>query len=435
GLKIAQQEWPQIQQWQAWVTARAGDQPEAAQMCSAYSLEGGELLDLILTPSEQRVWYETGLSAARHAEDQRAELAHLLALSVVYDRLAHEKTANECALQALALADSFEDQNSTGKAHLLLGKLALKQGSYPVARSNLEQSVICFRALGDRRDLASALYNLGKIAFAANDLTTCRQYLDESLSLYQQLGDELGVTTILHVLRVYSFTDPTKGLEQVNVMELLRAYQQTGDRLGAAEMLRHLSSNALYTRDFPTSQYYMRQALDLDRQLQMPRQVAQDLLALGVLSLIQTRYVDGRDELLECLAICRHFNFLVIGSRTLVLLAFAYWGLRDVESARANLREGMNLAREAAPEVLALGIVALAALRLLANQSEDAAVLVGVAAAYPGTAADTRMFAVETVRQLLAGVLDSETLAAALERGKALDYEATVAALIAELSE
>jgi len=435
SLKLAQQDWPQIQHWQTWSATQVDQRSEAAALCSAYAVEAGDLLVQMLTPEEQRVWYEAGLAAARQAGDLRAELAHVLALSAIYVGLSQHTAASASAQQALALAERFSDHNSMGKALLQLGTLNHMAGNYVEARAYLARSCEQFRQVKDNPDLAAALAFLGYASFDLNELEAARSYLEQALRVYQQLSDDLRAAKILNALRML-FNDERSRLlaAQFNVEERLHVSPLRGDRLSVADLLTVLDEHAYLEGDFAAAERYEQQALDIYHQLALPRYSAESLLRLGILSIHQGRFVEGRDHLLEALAIARQYQISFLIGRNLVLLAFAYWGLGDAENVRAVLGEGLPLWHQFGILLTPLGVAGMAALRLLTGQAEAAALLAGLVDAYPGTTGEIRLFALGMLRSALESALGAERFAALAERGRTLDYEAAVVEIIAELS-
>jgi hypothetical protein len=138
---------------------------------------------------------------------------------------------------------------------------------------------------------------------------------------------------------------------------------------------------------------------------------------------------------MEAVEVCREFDLRAMRSHVLALLAFNDFGLGDPGSMSVRLREGLPVAYALKYEpALSLSILAVGAHRILTGDPQGAAGLVGMVDAYPGTHADVRALGVARLRQALENVLESHVLAAALERGADLDFDATVTALIADLT-
>jgi predicted ATPase/DNA-binding CsgD family transcriptional regulator/Flp pilus assembly protein TadD len=67
------------------------------------------------------------------------------------------------------------------------GLTAIILGDYPIARTELEESVALWRTLGDQCQLAAALRELCRVAYAQRDLTAAQRYGEESVALYRTL--------------------------------------------------------------------------------------------------------------------------------------------------------------------------------------------------------------------------------------------------------
>jgi len=80
------------------------------------------------------------------------------------------------------------------------GRLALRQGDYASAQTQLEESLALWRSLGDTKGELQALDNLGLVGIYQNDLPRAQSYLEESLAGWRSLGDRQGIAAALNRL-------------------------------------------------------------------------------------------------------------------------------------------------------------------------------------------------------------------------------------------
>ncbi len=200
GLKLAQQDWAQIQHWQSWSTVQASQDQEAASLCSAYSLEAGELLDLLLSPQEHHHWRQAALIYAQQIGDQRAELEHLLVLGQIYHILSAYIQAVASVQEALEIARQLDNQKSIARGLTILGETARFEGTYAQSQACHEQSLAIYRALQDPSGIAQNLLGIGNIMQDLVGDTAARPYIEEALHIYRQLGDMHSTATALRML-------------------------------------------------------------------------------------------------------------------------------------------------------------------------------------------------------------------------------------------
>src|SRR5215467_923067 len=86
ALNLFEHDWPQIRQWQGWITARAAHDPEAAGLCMAYARAGENILGLRQTPQEQIEWLQAPLELARSGPDADTELWCLYRMADAYNK-------------------------------------------------------------------------------------------------------------------------------------------------------------------------------------------------------------------------------------------------------------------------------------------------------------------------------------------------------------
>jgi predicted ATPase/DNA-binding CsgD family transcriptional regulator len=193
-----------------------------------------------------------------HLREGRAHLAGLLALA----------PPSSSATRAKALSTA--------------GRLALVQGDYQAARSQLEASLAIWRTLDRRDHVADALHDLGQAAHAAGDHTRARQLLDESLGLANVLGDEIRVYLALdHLGELLQDLGDDDGAA-AHYEQALAIQRGLGHRRGMVVSLTNLGSLIQRRGDHVRAEALYRESLTLVIELGDRRRTAACLEGLAV---------------------------------------------------------------------------------------------------------------------------------------------------------
>lgn len=116
------------------------------------------------------------------------------------------------------------------------------------------------------------------------------------------------------------------------------------------------------------------------------------------------------------------------------MLVITYSGLDDAENAHKFLSEALPRARHLNYQFLmSLSLTGAVAYRLITDDPEGAAVLMGVVDNYPYTTWDIKEFALRKLRLLAENVRDPAAIETAFQHGRQLDFDTVVADLIVEL--
>jgi non-specific serine/threonine protein kinase len=198
------------------------------------------------------------------------------------------------------------------------GQLAFYQGDHATARTYFEASVALWRAIGDRRGLASALIYTGIAAGNRGDRCEALALLKESVALWRELAEPWGLglalwaigssavlgrfpevdSAMAHALLTESRTllresgDPwalgaplpflamlarragDRAAARACLEEMLRLAEQVRDPYRIFRAIGELTELALEEGEIPTARAFCRNALLLARQMGNPRSVA-----------------------------------------------------------------------------------------------------------------------------------------------------------------
>jgi predicted ATPase/DNA-binding CsgD family transcriptional regulator len=174
-----------------------------------------------------------------HLREGRARLAGLLALA----------PPASTATRAKALSTA--------------GRLALVQGDYRAARSQLEASLAIWRELDRGEQLVDALHDLGQAAHSQGDHARARSLLEESLGLARELGDEIRLYLALdHLGELVQDLGDDDGAAAL-YEQALEIQRRLGHRRGMVVSLTNLGSLAQRRGDHDRAEALHRESLVL----------------------------------------------------------------------------------------------------------------------------------------------------------------------------
>ena len=111
----------------------------------------------------------------------------------IYFRQARFDKATDIAEQALALAQTIDDDIGQAISLTRLGSIQFDQGQYRPAELYFQQSFDISKTAGDKKQMARSLADLGCIAEFQKNYDLAEDRFKQSLSLCQEIGDQQGV--------------------------------------------------------------------------------------------------------------------------------------------------------------------------------------------------------------------------------------------------
>jgi DNA-binding SARP family transcriptional activator/predicted ATPase len=338
-----------------------------------------------------------------------------------------------------------------------------------------EQSLAMYQTLDDRWGMANVLEDLGWIARYEGDYDRARQLGEKDLALRRALDDQQGVSRSLRQLSTMAYRqgrlEEAESLirqscaiplaeqsqaERANrlsgsgwILAMLGQFQEghswleksvsIWDDLGVANMVAYMNIPLGFAKTH-LGQYAEAGAL-AQAGLEAAQQ-AHDVgrwgfarLILGWVALARGQYSEALACLQESSALSRAVVAIDQVGETFALLSYAARGLGQHLKARRYLCEALQIAADLQvflPVMFALPAAAL--IRADRGELERAVELYGLACRYPFVA-NSRWFEDVVGRPIAvaASSLPPEVVAAAQERGRRCDLQATTAALLAEL--
>jgi class 3 adenylate cyclase/tetratricopeptide (TPR) repeat protein len=322
--------------------------------------------------------------------DALLELGKVLELVGDWDR------ARTTASSALELADEIGDERSRAWCEVALAEVARKQNQFDEAADRLARATAAFERTGDDKGLGQVLHLEGTLAAQRGQLAEARARYERSLAVRRRLGD-------------------------VKMM---------------ASVLSNLGIVAEYEGDYPLSRSLHEQALGLRTEFEDRWAIANSMTNLGMIATLEGRNAEARDRFEEAMRLNRE-----VGDSWRVVvchnnLGNANRGLGDFAAAAAHYAACLRAHRERDDKwSLAFLLEDVGRLAALTGSPEVALELLGAADALREQIGAPRAAALE--RAILgdveeaAAALSPSQLAAARDRGRALDQQQAIEAGLA----
>jgi predicted ATPase len=376
----------------------------------------------------------SGLQAAGH--DTRREEAFALRVKGQAEKaLGEPEEAKHGWRESLALCQALGDRWEEANVLECLGWVATHSGLYDEAERLQEKSLDIRRALGDAMGMADALHNLGMLANRTGRLEEAARLVRESIAICRKIGDRVGVATGYHYLsNVYQ----RKGeyAEAYSLEErALAIHDELGYPHGLIEAHRGMGMAKNDLGEYRDARVHCAVSLAMARETGNQQFIAANLQELGDVRLAEGSYAEAVPLLQESLAIAQESGLRRFETWALLSLGYALRGLGDHRRARHHICAALRIAAEVCTWAVLVPAIPRIAL-LLADMGEAARAveLYALVLRYPWVA-NSRWFEDVAGRHIaaIAATLPPEVVAAAQERGRARDLEATVAELLVEL--
>jgi non-specific serine/threonine protein kinase len=406
-LALAERAEPELtgREQQVWLE-RLEQEHDNLRAMLRWSLEAGDAeLGLRLAGASGRFWWARG-----HLGEGRRWLEGLLAAT----------PSDGTALAAVR-----------AKALAVAGRLAADQGDHHRAAALLEQGLVLFRRLGDKRGSAQSLGALGIMAMYQGDYSRAAALLEEGLALRRDLGDKRWIASSAAVRGIVATFQGDYVRAAVLADETLALSQEVGDKglIAQSALLRGLI--ATDRGDYSRAAALVEEGLELFRQLGEKTFIALSLISLGGIARHQGDYDRATTLWDRSLTLFRELGFRWGIARALTNLGRIAREQGDNGRAAAVLEEGLALARDVGDKRgVAVVLEEMAAVAVAQGQPERAARLFGVAQAVreaigaPLPPADQARY--ERSVAAARAHLGDAGFAAAWERGHALMLEEAI---------
>jgi len=358
-----------------------------------------------------------------------------------------------------------QEKTANRNFQAVLGKVLLHQGWFCailglVEKANelLQRSLVAFRDLGARREVAYALRHLGFIASSPEEGKTL---LLEGLAIFKEIGDRMGIVLSLWALGYAAFSQGEYWAAKELFQETLTLCRELGNQQGIADSLTHLGQSSWFLGEYSVAEQLHQESLVLCKEINDPFGMVYSLNALALDAFALGEYGEAKQLCQASLTISREMGYARETARALIrlgevantlgehgeaiqlaqeslmlskkldaqfeigwnwrVLGDAACGLRDFSGARRYYYQALETAM-AIPDVSLAPLVLVGAASLLAveGRKESALGLLALVLHHPASWQLTRDQAAALVAEL-AAELPPEAVAAAQERGRARD--------------
>jgi len=258
-----------------------GERAELERRHAAWYLDLAERAVPELAGADQREWLErlemahdnlrAALDRAVAAGDASMAVGLAFALWRFWQKRGHLYEARR-RIDEIAAAE-WARQDPVLRAKLLeaLGGVAWWQGDIRTMRPTYAEAVEIWRSLGDKAELANALYNYSFSFTVPDDPSPTvevldpdrvgQRALDEAVALYRELGDERGEGNVLWGLgnKKYFSREPSAGIAEFAAA--LQKFRRVGDRTMESWSLHMLGGAQTRTGDLVSAADNLHEAL------------------------------------------------------------------------------------------------------------------------------------------------------------------------------
>jgi predicted ATPase len=391
-----------------------------------------------------RGWYREGEAlfsrAAQRLSGMHEDRARLLRGKLLLQQgrfanlLGRETEADRLLELSLAIFRELGARRDAAYAVCLLGGC---ESLYGLPRRELcLEGLSLFRDLGDQRGIGLALHGLAWSAWHGGEYADAKQSFQDSLAVFRQVGDLEGIQASLHGLGYICWIlgDYERGRELH--LEMLRLCRETGSQGGIARALGDLGIDAIGLREYEKAHELFGQSLAIYRDIGNAKGMCDELGDLAEAANALGDYAQAELYVRKAFRVLPegevHYDR---GSWEYRNLGLAACGLGNYADARRHLHRSLELTvAEQRPSRHLLTFVGVA--RVLAKQGdkERALELLALVTHHRFSWQLAKDQAAPLIAELEAE-LPPEVVAAAWERGRDRDLDATVAELLDELGE
>ncbi|MBC7870592.1 MAG: tetratricopeptide repeat protein, partial [Chitinophagaceae bacterium] len=303
------------------------------------------------------------------------------------------------------------------------------------AAAYFEQAYAVFKAINNRRGMGFTINNLGGIHSVRGNYDEAHRMFAEGYALHKEIGDRSGTAHSLSALaNVAFFTGDVAGAEK-NYQEALAIRRNLGDQKGISDSLTDLADVAFAREDVLGARQLYEQSLEVSRAIGDQSGIARAMIWIGI-----TIGIADQDE-----AACRPYfeEGLALAEKVGngAVMVMAYLGLGEVTfhtgkyaEARDYFRKALYLANYGkAVGMMLFSLIGFASVMVAEGNPIRSLEIAGLVQRYPRTAINfmTDMKLKYLLDEVCPKLADDVVLAA-LERGRELDLDETVNALLAE---
>ncbi|MBI1761690.1 MAG: CHAT domain-containing protein [Acidobacteria bacterium] len=279
------------------------------------------------------------------------------------DRLFDQETreARRAASQqyetALALYRALGEREQEATMLYNLGYVARALGEMPQAQSFYQQALALQRGGADRGAEAATLSDLGEVHLSMGEMVSAKNYLDQALVLRKQVGDKNGEAITLNDLGVVARVAGEYEKAREYYEQVLPLRRELGDKLGEGVTLHNLATIYQVLGDLPKAQELLRQAIALMRLAGDRHGEANSLKNLGDVYRELGDWQQARTHYEQALALKRLVGDKRGEAIALSHVGSAYRALGDLQKALAYQQQALQLSQESGDKLSEAGVL------------------------------------------------------------------------------
>jgi predicted ATPase/DNA-binding NarL/FixJ family response regulator len=342
------------------------------------------------------------------------------------------------AAEALRMAEPSDEQGIVfGQVLAYQGVHAFGVGQLERGHALLQEGLAILRKLDAWQERA-LVQVLAADCGDTQDVEKAKQALQESITIFRESEEQWGTAFALTVLGTILLCEEGKIAEARECyQEALTINNAIKDRRGAASTLQQLGWIAFIEEEYEKARQYYQEVLPTWHEIGYRLPLAEALAQLGIVARFQGEHAESKQLHLEALTNFREFGSVQAVARGLINLGRPTVSLGEYEEAAGYYYEALRLLQEADPDPF-VSLAAVVGMAILIGESGDkarAAEWLSLAAlhTFPILKAEHKLDADAYLVKLEAEITP-EDLAAARERGQALDLQIVMEAMLDEVT-
>jgi tetratricopeptide (TPR) repeat protein len=262
-----------------------------------------------------------------------------------------------------------------------------------------------------------------------------RRFLEESLAIYRELGDRWGITRTLNAWGHAASEFGRYPEDEIHRLQALKLAKEIDNPMEIAWALGNLGRIARAQGEYARARHFFEQGLAAAKGIGGGIAIGVPLRnGLGNVALALGRYGEARRHYREALAVARGVGLSIGIVDSLSHLGYVALAMREAPEAKQLFCQALQIAaeRQLWEQSSLEALIGLARLQARSGNRERALELVVLVTRQRAYRPETSDKAKRLLAELQAE-LPADIYAAAKERGRTQDLEATVAELLADL--
>ncbi|MFB2876741.1 CHAT domain-containing protein [Floridanema aerugineum] len=285
-------------------------------------------------------------------QQRKAEADRLYQLAEQQYRQSQFREAIRNLEQALVIYREIGDRRGEGTTLTGLGAVYRSLGQYPKALEFYQQSLAIRREVGDKAGEGTILSSLGSVYYSLGEYPKALEFYQQALAIRREVGDKAGEARILNNLgEVYrNFGQYPKALEFYQQSLAIR--REVGDKAGEGTTLNNLGSVYYSLGQYPKALEFYQQALAIHRQVGNKVMEGTTLNNLGLVYYSLGQYPKALEFYQQALAIHRQVGNKVVEGTTLSNVGSVYYSLGEYLKALEFYQQALAIHRQVGNKVM-----------------------------------------------------------------------------------